>query len=62
MGRKKIWIPIAIAAMSILGLILYSQMRSEGYAPADNEILTWRFARKIHCLQLLDFLPKTFIM
>ena len=38
MGRKKIWIPIAIAAMSILGLILYSQMRSEEYAPADNEI------------------------
>lgn len=38
MGRKKIWIPIAIAAISILGLILYSQMRSEGYAPADNEI------------------------
>lgn len=38
MDRKKIWIPIAIAAMSILGLILYSQMRSEEYAPADNEI------------------------
>ena len=38
MGRKKIWIPIAIAAMSILGLIFYSQMRSEEYAPADNEI------------------------
>ena len=38
MGRKKIWIPIVIATMSILGLILYSQMRSEEYAPADNEI------------------------
>lgn len=38
MGRKRIWIPIAIAAVLILGFILYSQMRSEEYAPADNEI------------------------
>lgn len=38
MGRKRIWIPIAIAAVLILGLMLYSQMCSEEYAPADNEV------------------------
>ena len=38
MVRKKIWIPIAIAVVLILGLMLYSQMRSEEYAPADDEI------------------------
>lgn len=38
MDRKKIWIPIAIAAVLILGSMLYSQMRSEEYAPADDEI------------------------
>lgn len=39
MGRKKIWIPIAIAAVLILGFMLYSQMRSKEYVPADDEIV-----------------------
>lgn len=39
MDRKKIWIPIAIAAVLIIGFILYSQMRSKKYVPADNEIV-----------------------
>lgn len=39
MGRKKIWIPIAIAAVLILGFVLYSQIRSKKYVPADNEIV-----------------------
>ena len=38
MGRKKIWIPIAIAAVLIFGFMLYSQMRSKKYVPADDEI------------------------
>lgn len=38
MGRKKIWIPIAKAAVLIFGFMLYSQMRSKKYVPADNEI------------------------
>lgn len=38
MGRKRIWISIAIAAALIFGFMLYSQMRSEEYTPADNEI------------------------
>ena len=38
MGRKKIWIPIAIAAVLILGFMLYRQMRFEEYVPADDEI------------------------
>lgn len=38
MGRKKIWIPIAIAAVLIFGFMLYSQMRSKEYVPADDEI------------------------
>ena len=39
MGRKKIWIPIAIAAVLIFGFMLYSQMRSKKYVPADDEIV-----------------------
>lgn len=35
MGRKKIWIPIAIAAVLILGFMLYSQMRSKENVPVD---------------------------
>lgn len=37
MGRKKIWIPIAIAAVLIFGFMLYSQMRSKEYVTPNYE-------------------------
>lgn len=37
MGRKKIWIPIAIAAVLIFGFMLYSQIRSKEYVNPNYE-------------------------
>lgn len=39
MGRKKIWILIAIAAVLVFGFMLYSQMRSKKYVPANDEVV-----------------------